>query len=106
MGGENPAYLRDVKRLRCLAASSPGRHLFPNLPTPCRGPVEAHHAGPRGMGQKAPDDTAIPLCTRHHRDWHGATGLFAGWEAARRRAFAAVAIALTRSQHRPQPDWF
>ena len=26
----------------------------------------AHHAGQRGIGQKAGDRTAIPLCWRHH----------------------------------------
>lgn len=28
---------------------------------------EAHHAGVRGLGQKADDRTAIPLCAHHHR---------------------------------------
>jgi hypothetical protein len=27
---------------------------------------EAHHAGPRGLGQTADDRTCIPLCWRHH----------------------------------------
>jgi hypothetical protein len=26
----------------------------------------AHHAGPRGLSQKSPDRTCIPLCWRHH----------------------------------------
>ena len=29
--------------------------------------IEAAHTGPHGLGQKSPDSTAIPLCTRHHR---------------------------------------
>src|ERR1019366_7824296 len=29
--------------------------------------VEAAHTGPRGLGQKSADSTAIPLCIRHHR---------------------------------------
>lgn len=33
----------------------------------CRGCIEAHHAGVRGLGQKAGDQTAIPLCVKHHR---------------------------------------
>ena len=28
---------------------------------------EAAHTGPRGLGQKAPDDQCIPLCPDHHR---------------------------------------
>ena len=35
---------------------------------PCAGPVEADHAGRRGRGRKADDDTVIPLCVRHHRE--------------------------------------
>ena len=34
--------------------------------SPQFGRTYAHHSGPRGMGQKAPDRTAIPLCWRHH----------------------------------------
>jgi len=29
--------------------------------------VEAAHTGPHGLGQKASDLSAIPLCRRHHR---------------------------------------
>jgi len=29
--------------------------------------VEAAHTGAHGLGQKAPDSTAIPLCVKHHR---------------------------------------
>ena len=29
--------------------------------------VEAAHTGAHGLGQKAPDSTAIPLCVAHHR---------------------------------------
>jgi hypothetical protein len=29
--------------------------------------IEASHTGPRGLGQKSPDSSAIPLCRRHHR---------------------------------------
>ena len=29
--------------------------------------IEAAHTGPHGLGQKAPDSTAIPLCITHHR---------------------------------------
>lgn len=30
------------------------------------GRTYAHHAGSRGISQRAPDRTAIPLCWRHH----------------------------------------
>ena len=29
--------------------------------------IEAAHTGGHGLGQKAPDSTAIPLCVTHHR---------------------------------------
>src|SRR5712691_3617244 len=29
--------------------------------------IEAAHTGPHGLGQKSPDSSAIPLCTKHHR---------------------------------------
>ena len=29
--------------------------------------IEASHTGPRGIGQKSPDSSAIPLCAKHHR---------------------------------------
>ena len=28
--------------------------------------IEASHTGPHGLGQKSPDSSAIPLCTKHH----------------------------------------
>lgn len=39
---------------------------------------EAHHYGPRGMGEKASDLYAVPLCTKHHREFHdkGSIGEF------------------------------
>jgi len=30
-------------------------------------PTEASHCGDRGLGQKASDFTALPMCARHHR---------------------------------------
>ena len=38
-------------------------------------PSEASHHGRHGMGQKAPDTSAIPLCSRCHRDHHDGRGL-------------------------------
>lgn len=37
----------------------------------CQGrPVHAHHEGKRGIGIKASDYDAIPLCENHHRERH------------------------------------
>ena len=60
---ENPDYLRAIRALPCLACKMDG--------TEQTSKTEAHH--PRnepGMGQKAPDDQAIPLCSRHHNEQH------------------------------------
>lgn len=51
------AYLEFVRGHLCCACDS---HLS----------IEAHHTGKRGLGQKAPDHTAIPLCLRCHHWFH------------------------------------
>lgn len=69
-------YMRWVKRQPCIVRTlSPhsfiryehGR-VWPMPPSSCQGPVEADHAGDRGIGQKADDRTCIPLCQNHHRE--------------------------------------
>lgn len=62
--------------------------------TMCGGPIEADHAGRRGLGQKAGDDTCIPLCSQHHRertDHHGA--FFLGTKAQLREWLDFVVLA-------------
>lgn len=44
----------------------------------CDGPVEADHAGRRGLGQKADDRTCVPLCRGHHRWRHDGIGWWLG----------------------------
>lgn len=91
MAGEDDEYVRWVRSRYCLLTPVGG----------CDGPVEAHHAGrDRGMGQRADDSTAVPLCHRHHVcDWHGATGAFKGWSRAQRRAWADWAVERTRAAY-------
>jgi hypothetical protein len=50
----NPKYLEWIRTLPCLVCGA-------------RRGIEASHTGPHGLGQKSPDTSAIPLCTRHHR---------------------------------------
>ena len=50
----NPEYLRFVRRQPCCVC---GRSWG----------VEAAHTGPHGLGQKAADESCIPLCGIHHR---------------------------------------
>jgi len=50
----DPRYLAWIRTLPCVVCGS------------SRG-IEASHTGPRGLGQKSPDSSAIPLCFNHHR---------------------------------------
>lgn len=57
---EDPAHLARVRSLPCIACELNGLAQFT--------PTEAHHIRDgQGMGQKAGDDEAIPLCVFHHR---------------------------------------
>lgn len=49
----NFPYMRWIKTLPCAICGRRG--------------VEAAHTGPRGLGQKSPDESCIPLCAEHHR---------------------------------------
>jgi hypothetical protein len=59
-GLKDPAYLAFVHEFTCVACAGvvvkrvSGR------------PVQAHHAGARGLGQKCSDRETIPLCSLHH----------------------------------------
>jgi hypothetical protein len=50
----NPRYIAWIRTLPCLVCGA-------------RRGIEASHTGPHGLGQKSPDSSAIPPCTRHHR---------------------------------------
>src|SRR5438105_3897884 len=49
----NPAYLRFIRRQPCCVCGKTWG-------------VEASHTGVRGLGQKASDESCIPLCHVHH----------------------------------------
>lgn len=58
------AFMLWIKHQPCCATG-----MDPRLDTgSCDGPVEADHAGQRGLSHKADDSTCIPLCRRHHRE--------------------------------------
>lgn len=78
MAGENPGYLAWLRQQPCVLG-----HL-----NQCRGHIEAHHhTHGRGLGQKSSDRYAMPLCHRHHMDFHNARGHFRGATHADRTAF-------------------
>lgn len=82
------AFMGWVKLQPCLLADEGG----------CEGVVEADHAGERGLGRKAPDDTCIPLCTGHHRHRTDYSGPFRGWTGVQMRAWLNDAIERTRAR--------
>lgn len=87
MAGEDPAYLSWVRRRRCAAHG---------MGDPCGPGTEAHHAGERGLGMRAHDHTAIPLCPHHHHAWHGVLAPFRTMTRAERAGWAERAIASHR----------
>lgn len=75
------------------------------------GGMEANHAGDRGVGQRAHDHTAFPLCLLHHRHWSDGTGVFKHWTKEQRATYAKEAIDGTRArlnlvnpQDQPRPS--
>jgi hypothetical protein len=81
-----------VKQLPCCA-----KNLGPRVWTRCTpGPIHAHHAGYRGVGQKADDTSCIPLCWFHHASWHDCCGPFNGWTHDQRADWAAAQILATQ----------
>ncbi len=63
----------------------------------CWGRVQADHAGTRGLGVKAPDDTCIALCTKHHGNRTDYRGYFKDWKADQMRTWCDLQIYLTQS---------
>lgn len=88
--GSDPAHLAKVRKLPCCA---PRANFIGPEELYCKGDVVAHHAGPKNN-----DSTAVPLCWRHHNDWHSinGNGVFKGWSKESRRAWADSAIILAR----------
>lgn len=81
-------YMLWVKTLPCAAQLVAG-HV-------CQGPIEADHAGERGFGQKAHDNTCIPMCTLGHRERTDFSGPFRSWNKAAMREFLVGRIIHTQ----------
>lgn len=91
-----------TKHQPCAVGSLIGVELWlsPVPPGRCSGPVEAHHAGVRGVGQKATDDTVIPLCAGHHRALTDRAGAFAGWPRGAVKRWEMAMVALYQERYR------
>jgi hypothetical protein len=84
------AYMGWVKQQPCAA-----RHLGP-----CSGAIEADHAGRRGLGQKAGDETCVALCQLHHRHRTDHTGVFKAWTRDRMREWLSFQVGLHQARYR------
>jgi hypothetical protein len=60
----SPAYLAFVREHACCACGA-------------EGPSDAHHFGPRGLGEKTDDFRTAPLCRRCHDEWHARGFIYA-----------------------------
>lgn len=94
MSGEDRDYVARVHDLPCLAA----------LMSPCDGPIVAHHAGRRGLSQRAHDRTCVPLCDYHHRSFHNASGPWKAMRQGERREWMTKAVAATIAILDPDTD--
>jgi len=93
VAGEDPDYLVWLRHRPCLICAAY--------------PSDAHHAGRRGLGQKAHDHTALPLCRQHHAAWHDGGDPFRRWTRDDRRAWAEDTAAKLRADYeRPRAEWF
>ena len=81
-------YMLAVKRLPCSALLLPG-HV-------CDGPIEADHAGPRGIARKAHDSTVIALCKLAHQQRGDFSGPFRSWNQAKMRTFLIERVRWTQ----------
>lgn len=91
MAGEDPKHLTLLRTFPCALRSST-----------CDGPTEAHHSTHgRGMAQRAHDHEAIPLCRRHHAEFHKASGWFGGWSNRMRTDWQRDLVAAYRPKNDP-----
>ncbi len=69
----------------------------------CAGPIDPHHAGKNpGVGMKAPEDTTVPCCRRHHEAITGQVGGYGPFQAlgeAGRRALQDEWIAESTARY-------
>lgn len=86
LGLADEAYLQWVRTLPCCVCPLDDR-------------TQAHHLkhgrGERrgGMGIRVHDRLTVPMCSRHHRQFHAGTGFFQGWDKERKRVWQEAWIA-------------
>lgn len=65
-------------------------------PDECDGPIEADHAGKRGLGRNCSDSECIAVCRRHHRQRHDCGYSFRGVTRERMREWLDASIRRTQ----------
>lgn len=89
---DDPAYLAWI----CAPACNAGA------------PSEAHHHNLRGagIGRKAPDRNAMPLCTPHHVPGiHAIAGPFGGWSKDELRAWQDQRVLALQARWAKRAQW-
>jgi len=82
--GDEPERLAFARRMPCVVGPRFGR---------CRRRIDPHHMTGgkgeqrRGKSQTVSDRNTLPLCRRHHDDFHAGRGVFLGWSDDERRVF-------------------
>lgn len=90
-GDIDPQYLGWLRRQPCCA---------PNARCTRRSEAHHHNLLGSGMGKKAPDRMAMPLCHLHHVfGLHALAGPFKGWDRARLKAWQDEQCALWRARY-------
>lgn len=64
---QNPAYLAFVRCFQCILHNTVVVNGVITAIHQCSGRLEAARTGRHGRGQKAADETALPMCTNAHR---------------------------------------
>lgn len=82
----NFEFMRIVKCLPCCLCSEGD----------CDGVVEADHAGSRPFARRAPDETCIPLCSKHHADRTLRNGFFRGMPVMEMKKWCAEQMVKTQ----------
>jgi len=82
-------FMRVVKQMPCCLRAQGD----------CEGVVEADHAGARPFGRRAPDESCIPLCQKHHADRTLRNGIFSGMSPLEMRVWCASKILDTQRRY-------
>ncbi len=80
--GHAPAHLAWIRQQPCCVCGG------------TFGVVPHHSTVGRGLSRKTSDRETMPLCVKHHREFHGASGYFGGWGKRDRRRWQNQMVAL------------